>query len=296
LATKEVFAMPSGVRVRWFAAGHCVHPSFMVKPGSGIAPRHFPAGVALVEHPTQGKLLFDTGYHTDFARSTRQFPDRIHALVAPHRLNSGDSIKEQLAALSIAPDDIQHLILSHFHGDHLAGNRDFPQAQLHCHPDGYRLFTQGNRLQRFRYGYLRDLLPADAEQRLHFIERFELDLGDIVQLDTGPLGLAATDLFHDNLLYLVFLPGHAAGQMGLLVRLQQGFIFFLADACWLIDNLRDDINQHWLANILCDDRRAYLDTLNKLRRCYHQVGGRLRFVPSHCQETTQALLQLGWID
>ena len=287
--------MSTGVSVRWFESGYCVHPGFMVKPGSGIRPRHFPAGVALIDHPSAGKVLFDTGYHAQFAHSTRYFPDRFHALVAPHTLNQGNSIKEQLAALGIAANDIQHLILSHFHADHIAGICDFDSAQLHCHPDGYRFMTERNRLQRFHKGYLRDLLPADAEKRLVFSDQFELDLGDILQLKSGPVGLAATDLFHDNRLYLVSLPGHAAGQIGLLVRLQQGFIFFLADACWLIDNLRDGINQHWLANMLCDDRRAYLDTLNKLRHCYQQRADDVRWVPSHCQETTQILLQQGWI-
>lgn len=287
--------MSNGVSVRWFEAGHCVHPGFMVKPGSGIAPRHFPAGVALVDHPSAGKLLFDTGYHAQFAQSTRHFPERFYALVTPHSLRGGDSVKEQLAALNIAADDINHLVLSHFHGDHVAGICDFDHARLHCHPSGYEFLTKRNRLQRLRKGYLRELLPADAEKRLHFVDQFDQDLGDILQLDGGPLELSAIDLFQDKLLYLVNLPGHAAGQIGLLVRLQSGFIFFLADACWLIDNLRENINQHWLANILCDDRQLYFDTLNKLRRCYQQAGDRVHFVPSHCQETSQQLLQQGWI-
>ncbi|PTY38811.1 polysaccharide biosynthesis protein GumP [Saccharospirillum sp. MSK14-1] len=287
--------MSTGVSVRWFESGHCVHPGFMVKPGSGLAPRHFPAGVALVDHPSEGKLLFDTGYHAQFARSTQHFPERFYALVTPHTLAGGDSVKEQLAALDIDASDIRHLVLSHFHGDHVAGICDFDQARLHCHPGGYRFLTERNRLQRLQKGYLRELLPAEAENRLTFTDQFELDLGDILQMDSGPVGLSATDLFNDQLLYLVNLPGHAAGQIGLLVRLQQSFIFFLADACWLIDNLRDGINQHWLANILCDDRRVYVDTLNKLRQCYEQTADRVQFVPSHCQETSQQLLKQGWM-
>lgn len=287
--------MPTGVSVRWFEAGHCVHPGFMVKPGSGLAPRHFPAGVALIDHPSQGKLLFDTGYHAQFARSTRHFPERLYALVTPHSLPPGQSIKEQLATLGIEADQINHLVLSHFHGDHIAGLCDFDQAQLHCHRAGYRFLTERNRLQRLQKGYLLDLLPDTAKARLQFSDQFELDLGDILQLNDAPLGLAASDLFGDGLLYLVSLPGHAAGQLGLLVRLQDSFIFFLADACWLIDNLREDINQHWLANMLCDDRREYQNTLNKLRHCYQHAADRVDFVPSHCQQTSHALLQRGWI-
>ncbi|WP_108127400.1 MBL fold metallo-hydrolase [Saccharospirillum mangrovi] len=288
--------MPTGVSIRWFESGHCVHPGFMVKPGSGFAPRQFPAGVALVDHPTHGKLLFDTGYHAHFAESTRHFPERFYALVTPHTLHKGDSAKEQMADLGIAADDIEHLVLSHFHGDHVAGVCDYERAKLYCGPAGYDFLTHKNRLQRLQKGYLKELIPDDAKTRLNFVDQFELDVGDILQLPTGKLGLTATDLFGDETLYLVSLPGHAAGQLGMLVRLQNEFIFLLADACWLIDNLRDGVNQHWLANILCDDRRVYVDTLNKLRQCYQQAADRVVFVPSHCQETSQMLLQRGWMN
>lgn len=287
--------MPTGVSLRWFEAGHCVHPGFVVKPGSGLAPRQFPAGVALIEHPTQGRLLFDTGYHARFAHSTRHFPERLYALVTPHSLHSGESLKEQLAGQGIDAGQIKHLVLSHFHADHIAGSCDYEQATLHCHPAGYRFLMQSNRWRRLYKGYLRELLPTDAAARLNFVDRFELDVGDILQLQDGALGLAAHDLFGDESIFLVSLPGHAAGQLGLLARLQDGFVFLLADACWLIDNLRDGINQHWLANLICDDRHAYADTLNKLRHCYHQAVDRVRFVPSHCQDTAQHLLQQGWL-
>ncbi|AZZ94071.1 MBL fold metallo-hydrolase [Hahella sp. KA22] len=287
--------MSTGVKVRLFEAGHCVHPGFMVKPGLGLAPRKFPAGVAVVEHPQEGVLLFDTGYHQRFSQCTQHYPERFYALATPCSLQHGESLKEQLATQKILADQVRHVVLSHFHADHIAGVCDFEKATLHCHPAGHRFLTQTGRLRRLRKGYLRDLLPAQAEARLSFTESFPLDLADILEMPTQPLGLGARDLFGDQTLYLVALPGHAAGQMGLLVRLQDKFLFLLADACWLVDNLRDGVDQHWLANIICDDRKAYRDTLEKLRRCYRDMADKVIFAPSHCQDTLGALIQQGWL-
>lgn len=287
--------MSKGLRLRWFEVGHCVHPGFMVKPGSGLALRHFPAGVALIEHPVQGNLLFDTGYHRHFKTSTQYFPERIHRLVAPPTIPDTETAKSQLAQLGLNADQIDHLFLSHFHGDHIAGLSDFPTARLHCHQQGYRDFSDSNRLQCLRRGYLHSLLPDDARERLNFVGPFDLDLAEVLNLPDPHLGLAAADLFGDQQLYAVSLPGHAAGQLGLLVRLQQQWVFLLADACWLIDNLQQPINQHWLAGLICDNRRAYTDTLIKLRHCYQLCADRVLFVPSHCQQTTQRLRQAGWM-
>nr|WP_249936876.1 hypothetical protein [Vibrio parahaemolyticus] len=77
--------MQTGLKIKIFEAGHCVHPGFVVKPGSGIKPRAFPAAVALIQHPTQGNILFDTGYHEHFFSATRPFPERFYAWTTPCR-------------------------------------------------------------------------------------------------------------------------------------------------------------------------------------------------------------------
>lgn len=287
--------MSVGIRIRAFEAGHCVHPGFMVKPGLGLAPRKFPAGVAFIKHPKEGALLFDTGYHQRFALCTQHFPERLYALTTPCSLKEDESLKQQLATQGVEAEHIKHIVLSHFHGDHMAGLCDFPQANIHCHPDGYHFLMKSHRLNRIRKGYLKELFPEQAKDKVIFTEHFPLDLGDVLELNQDPIGLAAKDMFADGLLYLVALPGHAAGQVGLLARLQDGFIFFLADACWLIDNLKDDINPHWLTNIICDNSKAYKDTLKKLRTCFHAASNKVIFAPSHCQDTWTSLIQTGWI-
>jgi len=286
--------MRNGIKIRLFKAGFCTHPGFIVQPGAGIKPQKFPAGIALIKHPTEGYILFDTGYHPDFHKSTRPFPERFYAMLTPCHLEQGDTIVDQINALSIDKSEIKHLLLSHFHADHIAGMVDFPDSIIHCHRAGLNYMQQSNRINRIRKGYLNKLVPEQAHKQFSFIDTFTLDIADILGLPEK-IGLYAKDWFADQSIFIVNLPGHAAGHIGLLIRLENTFIFLLADACWLKSSLSEKRDQHWIANILSDDHKAYKDTLQKLRRCFELSNESVTFVPSHCEETIEQLISQKWI-
>ncbi|HDY8130193.1 TPA: MBL fold metallo-hydrolase [Vibrio vulnificus] len=286
--------MQTGLKIKIFEAGHCVHPSFVVKPGSGLKPRSFPAAVALIRHPTKGNILFDTGYHEHFFRATRPFPERFYAWTTPCHYQKERGIVAQLAKEKIGPHEIEHLVLSHFHADHIAAVSEFAHSQLHCQQKGVDALTKGGRVGGVRKGYLKALLPQQLESNLVMHRDFSIPIGEILPHCQG-VDLLCKDMFNDGLIYMVSLPGHAAGQVGLLVKREQGWLFLLADACWLIENLSENIDQHWLANLLCDDTQAYKQTLSELRNCYQHTHHFVRFVPSHCQATIQQLITEGWI-
>ncbi|HDY7711371.1 TPA: MBL fold metallo-hydrolase [Vibrio vulnificus] len=286
--------MQTGLKIKIFEAGHCVHPSFVVKPGSGLKPRSFPAAVALIQHPTKGNILFDTGYHEHFFRATRPFPERFYAWTTPCHYQKERGIVAQLAKEKIGPHEIEHLVLSHFHADHIAAVSEFAHSQLHCQQKGVDALTKSGRVGGVRKGYLKALLPQQLESNLVMHRDFSIPIGEILPHCQG-VDLLCKDMFNDGLIYMVSLPGHAAGQIGLLVKREQGWLFLLADACWLIENLSENIDQHWLANLLCDDTQAYKQTLSELRNCYQHTHHFVRFVPSHCQATIQQLITEGWI-
>ena len=54
------------VSLKFFQAGYCTHPQGMVLRGAPWRSAKFPATFALIEHPTIGKVLFDTGYTQRF--------------------------------------------------------------------------------------------------------------------------------------------------------------------------------------------------------------------------------------
>jgi hypothetical protein len=82
----------------------------------------------------------------------------------------------------------------------------------------------------------------------------------------------------------VELAGHAAGQMGLVLRLRSGALWFLvADACWTSRCYRERIKPHPLTRLLFDDTREYCRTLDRISDLYERSPA-IRIVPSHCSE------------
>jgi hypothetical protein len=77
------------LRVHILYAGSCSHPEGMVLRGASWKPAVFPALVALLEHPTKGLALFDTGYTARFTEATRTMPNRIYRWLTPMTLGAG---------------------------------------------------------------------------------------------------------------------------------------------------------------------------------------------------------------
>src|SRR5579885_2500018 len=86
--------------------------------------------VALLHHPQQGWLLWDTGYAPRILTATQRLPFLLYRYATPLRLRPELSIAAQLARWKLQPGDIRRVILSHFHADHIAGLRDFPEAEI----------------------------------------------------------------------------------------------------------------------------------------------------------------------
>jgi len=88
----------------------------------------------------------------------------------------------------------------------------------------------------------------------------------------------------DRTLIAVPLPGHAAGQIGLLFTDTQGHTYFLiADACWSSRAYRELIEPHPITQIIFDNMSEYRETLRKLHHL-HQNHPEIRIVPAHCNE------------
>lgn len=262
-----------------FEAGYCRHPEISVRRDGRWKSCEFPALVFLVRHPQQGCLLFDTGYSHHFLEATRRMPERLYTCVTPVTLPRGGSMKEQLAARGMAPADIRHVFVSHFHGDHIGGLPDFPGAQIFCARAGWQDMAGRSRFSRVRKGLLRELAPEAIAHRLCFIE----DLGEI----TTPAEFApftrARDLFGDGSLLAIELPGHAPGHWGLAFRAAREWIFLLGDAAWSSAALRAGAPPPRLTTAFLGNTPDYRRTFEGLRRIA-LAHPNIRLVPSHCEE------------
>jgi glyoxylase-like metal-dependent hydrolase (beta-lactamase superfamily II) len=239
--------------------------------------------VGLIRHPERGLILFDTGYADRMLEATRPWPYRLYRYATPLRLHPGGAVVDQLAARGIGADAVGHILLSHFHADHVAGLRDFPAATLVASSEGlvHALGLRG--LRALHCGLIPALLPdgPDAQSRTLAVPLDRVRGPRLPHL--GP----THDLFGDGTILLVALPGHARGQFGALVQTVEGPVLLAADGAWTSRAIREQRPPSRLTNLIVDDRRAVVDTLKRLR-AFALARPDVRIVPTHCPEVATA--------
>lgn len=175
-----------------------------------------PVAAYLFRHP-QGNVLFDTGCHPSVADDPEARWGPLAAAMTP-TIRKGEDVLSQLSGVGLGPDDIDIVVNSHLHCDHCGCNEFFQKATFFVHADELAVVRdpaqEGN-------GYFR----ADWDQPMP------------VEAITEE-----TDLFNDDRLILVPLPGHSPGLTALLANLERTGSFLLAsDAVSLRENLDREI-------------------------------------------------------
>lgn len=263
-------------------AGYCyARESHAIRNGSNRKIK-FHALFGLIEHPQQGWILYDTGYTRRFYTATRNFPQSIYAGLTRVVVTEEDEVKSQIERLGLKTADIRHIILTHFHADHIGGLKDFDQAIIHCSRIGYGEVKNTNSFLGFSKGILKSLIPMDMDQRVRFIEESAVQVTDDI-FET------IYDLFHDNSLLIYPVPGHAAGQLALLLKTEKQYYFLIADACWLKQSYQDLVLPNPVVKLFFHSWKDFKSSLNKIH-LFHKANPHIVIVPTHCFETTSKLV------
>jgi glyoxylase-like metal-dependent hydrolase (beta-lactamase superfamily II) len=262
-------------------AGYCTCPEHIAIQGGSRAHIRFPAMFALIEHPRFGALLFDTGYSFHFFEKTKTFPNKLYRLATPVTLREEDLAVNQLATFNLQPKDITHLFISHFHADHIAALTDFDKAHYTYLPHAYEKLRLTRGLGAVSKAYIPGLIPSDFDERAAPVN---INNPRPLPPEYAPF-TRGFDLFNDESLIAVELPGHAYGQMGLFVRGENDqTYFFVADAAWLKQAVVDNRPPHKITNLLFPDPKAYRETLGNLHK-YYVNHPDVHIIPSHCEKT-----------
>lgn len=279
------------VSLKIFSAGSCRHPEWVTIRGGSLHSIRIPALFACIEHPEAGAVLFDTGYSERFFRETDPFPARLYRMVTPVDFEKGQSALERLIAVGVDPSDIRHIIVSHFHADHVAGLRDFPNARFFYEREALDSMRQLKGIGAVKRGFLPGLLPDDFDRRARpFSSESRVEVPP--DLLPGFPFRRITDVLGDGSLLAVDLPGHAYGQIGLLLRTEQGPALLCADAAWSAAAYRENRPPSGLAGIIMPDRKAYASSFRALRQL-HEAFPELTIIASHCPEAEQAYTKGG---
>lgn len=276
----------SAVRVHMLRVGACRHLECMAARGGRWAHVEFPALCALIRHPSHGWMLYDTGYAEHFFSATQHWPERLYRTALPVELPEGQNLKNQLAQFGLCATDIETVIVSHYHGDHIAGLRDFPNANfIALNADTKRFVGLIDKRWRATLGgHLPSLLPDNYLSRV--------TAADELPQRTLPQWLApfqtGFDLLGDGSLLGVPLPGHSHGQLGLFIPDAEGRpVFLVADACWSLPALREGRMPSRLALFINAERARFIHTFNALSGIALRETA-IAVLPSHCAYAWEA--------
>ena len=263
-------------------AGYCIAKENDAIRGGRKMKIKFHALWGLIEHPEKGWILYDTGYTQRFYDATKLFPNKIYALITKVVINPEEEIKAQLKNAGIANEDIKHVIITHFHADHIAGLRDFPNATIYASQKAVDQLVKIPRAIAFSKGILKALLPDDVLNRICIIEDKSSIIKDSILGDKY-------DLFGDNSIQIVSLPGHAAGQIGIILETEKQTYFLIADACWLKTSYIEYVLPNPIVKLFFHSWSDFKVSLKKIH-LFHKEYPSICIVPTHCYETTSVLV------
>lgn len=168
----------------------------------------------LIEHPA-GRLLIDTGWHTDVRSNQRKALSWKLNVASKAKLPRGEAVDEQLDRLGLSPCDIDMVFLTHLDVDHVSGIKLMEGTPRFC--------VSKEELDAAIHGGLR--------YNACLWEGIDFEALEMQDIGIGPSG-RGMDVFGDGSVRLVGLEGHSAGMTGLLLSGADGFVVITGDACY----------------------------------------------------------------
>lgn len=287
-AMPAVLPLPGGqdgatVTLRPLLCGQIRGPAawFEAQPGLGGTLRalgvrvpeeqriHVPIVAFLIEHPSAGAILIDTGFHRAIADGPAAERNRnlgsIRRFVGANiEMRAEQTAAAQLYARGIQPETIGLIVMTHLHFDHASALADFPAATV-------LVSTREWRAAHARGASLQGYSAAQLDPRLAYRT---VDFQGPATQAWGPFE-RALDLFGDGSLTLLDTPGHSAGHLAVLARLREREALIAGDAIYTMATLREG-RRPWHSQ----NRRAFERSLRALQ-AYDREHPDALIVPGH---------------
>ena len=177
--------------------------------------RTFPVPSWLIEH-RDGLVLFDTGMHIDLQSSFDRIGAETAKTITPD-FSPGEELTARLKQRGLASTDIDRIVLSHLHFDHVGGNQEIPDARVVVQRAEWE---SGHDQRMIDYGVYN---PDDY------------DHGHDVQQVEGE-----HDVFGDGMVVCLPTPGHTRGHQSLRLELSSGPVVLTGD-CVYLESMLDDM-------------------------------------------------------
>jgi glyoxylase-like metal-dependent hydrolase (beta-lactamase superfamily II) len=232
------------VVVEPMVAGHCDFPvPMMESPGgrfltakllrallSGKPARTIPIPTFLIRHPSAGAILVDTGLHPSIATDGRENFGWLGSRIGKPQLQVGEDVPGQLRKRGLDPGEIPLVVMTHLHSDHTSAISEFSKSTFVVSETEWKAAAMGPRP------------TLNGYRRAHFDYAFDYRT---VDFDRGGIASYASfgrtfDLFGDGSIHLAFTPGHSAGHMSVVCRLEQNDFVIGGDAMYTLAQLNGE--------------------------------------------------------
>lgn len=169
-----------------------------------------PVSSYLIEHP-KGLILIDTGWHENMRNHQQKHLGKLAYSMFKGDLPAGDSIAEQLNHLGLKSKNLDIVLLTHLHSDHVSG--------LEHVKDAKKILTSAIEWNA-------------AHKKIGYIQSMWHDIAiDTFPFSSIPFGPTnqGIDLFGDHSIYLVHTPGHSDGMISILVKIGNKWLVLASD-------------------------------------------------------------------
>lgn len=201
-------------------AGLLDMPADMFVTTATKGERHIvPSLSFLITHLRTGtRLLFDLGIRHDI----HNFPQMYRYRISPPVQVESYDVCTSLEKGNLSSYDVDYVILSHCHWDHVGDTRLFSKSKFLVGGECRSLFEPGYPADPSS-PFLSDTLPVDRTEYL--------DVQSEMWRSFGPFP-RTLDFFRDGSIYLVDAPGHLPGHINVLIRTSPdgGWLYLAGDA------------------------------------------------------------------
>jgi N-acyl homoserine lactone hydrolase len=215
-----------------------------------------PIPMFLVEHPSAGPIMIDTGFHPSVVAGVRPNMGPLSPVLYRVRITREQTLAAQLEARGIAIGDVKTVVMTHLHIDHASGISELPGATFVV--DRREWAAAGARGGLFN-GYVRRQFDHAFDWRTVDYDAPEID-------SFAPFG-QSIDLLGDGSLRLLSTPGHTRGHQSVLLRLAGREALLTADASFTRRTLAGEAMP------------LVLDDTHRFRRSLHKIQHYLRLAP-----------------
>ncbi|HEV2723254.1 MAG TPA: N-acyl homoserine lactonase family protein [Thermoleophilaceae bacterium] len=182
----------------------------------------------LVEHPTAGPVLVDTGFHPAVAVDPKQALGSLGGLVFKEvEMDANQAVAAQLRDRGVDPASVSTVLMTHLHSDHASGIAEFPAATFLVSAKEWEAGSSGRQTD----GYLR-------RQYDHAFDYRTLDF-DAADADSFATFGRSFDIFGDGSIRMVFTPGHSPGHCSVILRLRGREALIAGDAAYTVRTIRE---------------------------------------------------------